>query len=1399
MGASTKIAGAVLAAALAAHVWAAGNRDIVFDCPCSAELTVSEDGWKPGVLTLTGGIRSFRAVESGELKLSFYRTPWETTIGAAPAKGKFAVSRTWTLLPYMMPTPDKPMKLRLKEDVGARLRLEEDVGVQLRLDELVLWPAPGEDADASPRRFVDILTDSDGDGVGDVNEQLAGTSWTDPASVPGVSVIDVLPLYTAAFSEAENGFPHTRLLHNMIVTNAFFEDGGANLRLRTVGMGEVGLNQHGWALSDQRKALMDAHGADLTVLFNPRNETTDPCRGAGGCAYVGDVLWRDGRAWVGQHSATTAAHELGHVMGLAHSARQGESYGAFRWSRGHYFNLHGAPSRHGTIMSYGSPWLTLAFSDPSADCGKLGPCGVARHEWNGADAVGSLNLIRFQVAAHRPPQPDSDGDGFVDVADAVPNDSGDWLDSDGDGVGDNVDAFPLDPSKWTDNAPASGPSPFRDPALRAAVADALGKTPDEPILTAELAGLSKLDARGRGVRDLAGLEQATALRVLHLSDNNVSDLSPLAGLAELWSLDVDGNPVSDLSPLARLSLLSLDVSDTKVDFNDMAAMPFLQHLVILEVSGLGVSDLSPLAESSGLKGLNAKNNDIHDLSPLSKLTSFVSLSLSSNRISDISPLSNMTRLHHLRLDDNRISDISPLSNMTRLHRLRLDDNRIVDVSPLVNRVVFGGVASAGSFVDLRGNLLPNQSATEHVETLRAWGIQVWADLAAPDAVRISDPTLRAVLATSFSDPYTAVDDAIRRKGMERVGTVHISGHDVTNLDGLSFARNLKLLSAASNRIVDLSPLAELSELRSLNLRGNRIRDIAPLAANLDLSMGDWVALDGNPLNEDSLNVHVPALLARGVEVEVDPVLLTLAAGGAPLRFDVSGYFTARFGSAAGLTAASGNPLVAAAAMEGATLVATPSRTAGEAMLRVALDAERGLDFQAVVRGPTTVPFMAAEDRHGHGFLRVVNHDAAAGEIRLTAWDRMGRRRPAATLAIGPGEAVHLNAADLRAGNPDKGLAGGFGRWASGLRLALSTNLEIEAAALLRTKDGFLSQIQDIAPARNGRLRVPLLAAGGSDGLLRLANLSDVDRTATIIGVDDAGRLSDAAMTVEAPARATLDIGAAALEAGLGANAEGRWRLAIEPAEAFAAAGFSAGPNGRLSNLSPAPSPALRNGDVHTIPLFLSASDGPRSVLRIANNSDGDVEVQGTAYDNAGETRGLPSIPVAAGAAAHVNAADLGLPAGEWRLALRGEADIEARSYVLSDDGMAMPMHVVAPRTGRRHEVAMFNPGANVRQESLLRIVNPGPQPVFVVIAGIDDAGGASAHPVRGWVPAGGALTATAAKLESGDLPWISAQGRLGDGKGKWRLVVDCGEPVFVMGLLRTSTGHLANLSAAGAR
>ena len=123
------------------------------------------------------------------------------------------------------------------------------------------------------------------------------------------------------------------------------------------------------------------------------------------------------------------------------------------------------------------------------------------------------------------------------------------------------------------------------------------------------------------------------------------------------------------------------------------------------------------------------------------------------------------------------------------------------------------------------------------------------------------------------------------------------------------------------------------------------------------------------------------------------------------------------------------------------------------------------------------------------------------------------------------------------------------------------------------------------------------------------------------------------------------------------------------------------------------------------------------------------------------------------------------------------------------------MHERVRESAMRHHVGFFNPGSNASQVSRLRLVNPGEEEVEVTIKGRDDDG----EPAPG-----GAVTLTLApgksrevaarELESGG---DGLAGSLGDGSGKWQLFVSADGVIEVMSLLRSPTGHLANLSAAG--
>ena len=243
------------------------------------------------------------------------------------------------------------------------------------------------------------------------------------------------------------------------------------------------------------------------------------------------------------------------------------------------------------------------------------------------------------------------------------------------------------------------------------------------------------------------------------------------------------------------------------------------------------------------------------------------------------------------------------------------------------------------------------------------------------------------------------------------------------------------------------------------------------------------------------------------------------------------------------------------------------------------------------------------------------------------------------------------------------------------------------------------------------------------------------------------------------------------------------------------------------------------GTMHGVPLFPSASDAVREgFVRVINRSGVRGAVNITAIDDAGRRIESPVLNLGANETAHFNSGDLeqgnagkglsggtGAGTGDWRLELSSDLDLEVLAYIRTEDGLLTAMHDVVERGLAGHRVAIFNPGRNRNQRSLLRLINPGTVQAGVTISGIDDAGMASDATVGISLPAGGAKTISAAALESeadrsgadeNGAGFSGVEGALGPGAGKWQLMVTADHPVLVMSLLMSPTGHLTNLSTA---
>ena len=229
---------------------------------------------------------------------------------------------------------------------------------------------------------------------------------------------------------------------------------------------------------------------------------------------------------------------------------------------------------------------------------------------------------------------------------------------------------------------------------------------------------------------------------------------------------------------------------------------------------------------------------------------------------------------------------------------------------------------------------------------------------------------------------------------------------------------------------------------------------------------------------------------------------------------------------------------------------------------------------------------------------------------------------------------------------------------------------------------------------------------------------------------------------------------------------------------------------------------------YMVPLFLSSwYPGGQGYVRVISKSTLDGEFQIEPFDDEGNAYDIITVSLRSGQTVHFNSDDLedgnkdkgiargiGRGNGDWRLEITSKLDLDVLAYMRTDDGFVSSLHDLVESDENNHRVVYFNPGRNSNQVSKLRIGNPGDTQAEAKVTGIDDLGEQSAGRVLIFIPPGGARTIAIQDMESGN---GMNEGELGQGSGKWQLMVTAEQPIWVMSLLQSPTGHLTNLSTYG--
>ena len=353
----------------------------------------------------------------------------------------------------------------------------------------------------------------------------------------------------------------------------------------------------------------------------------------------------------------------------------------------------------------------------------------------------------------------------------------------------------------------------------------------------------------------------------------------LDGEVAEYTLSVITIPLGD-SPLIADPQLEIAILQ-ELDFqpSHVLTLADLESLVWLDADNHGIADLSGLELCSSLEGLELRGNYVSDLSALLGLGSLEELALEANPLSAAALTTDIPALEAAGVtvsppatpDGFEPNDLpatgTPIAvGSSQDHSLPLVDvDWAVFTTTQQEDIVVMGV---GGWFDLlvwdAGVLTGAGTLLDRVEAEGGGGMML-PSLAPGDyyiQIEARHPAESGnynLLVDTFTDSPLVADPGLELAIKYWMG---LAPSDDLTVGGMA---TLELVYAGELRISDLSGLEYCTALTELDLSNNDVSDIAILTTMPSLQ---FVDLRGNPLSPESWNTHVPALLDRGVHLDL---------------------------------------------------------------------------------------------------------------------------------------------------------------------------------------------------------------------------------------------------------------------------------------------------------------------------------------------------------------------------------------------------------------------------------------------------------------------------------------------------------------------------------------------------